>query len=42
MNLRQLVSMKRRIGDGSHVFHWWLSFRADLSVNEHAMDQDKI
>ena len=33
MNLRQLVSMKRRIGDGSHVFHWWLSFRAELGIN---------
>ena len=33
MNLRQLVSMKRRISDGSHVFRWWLSFRAELGVS---------
>ena len=32
INLGQLVSMKRRIGDWSHVFHWWLSFRAKLGV----------
>lgn len=37
MNLRQLVSMKRRISDGSYVFHWWLSFRAELGVNEYAI-----
>jgi hypothetical protein len=41
MNLRQMVSMKRRIGDGSHIFHWWLSFRTKLGVNEYAMDLRK-
>ena len=43
MNLRQLVSMKRRIGDGSHVFHWWLLFRTKLGVvNEYVVDQEEI
>jgi hypothetical protein len=38
MDLRQLVSMKCGISDGSHVFHWWLSFRAVLRVDKY-MDQ---
>ena len=42
MNLRQLVSMKRRIGDGGHVFHWWLSFRAELCYWVCYGSQEKI
>ena len=41
MNLRQVVSMKRRIGDGSHIFHGWLSFRAKSGANEYTMDLKK-